>query len=49
MENSYKIKNVYGSDRKSSITFRATERYKKKISAICKNYQERKEQNFFVK
>ena len=50
MENLYKIKNIYESDRKRPITFRATKRYEKKISATyVKYYQETKDQDIFVK
>ena len=47
MENSYKIKNTYESDKKRPITFRATERYKKKISATCKILSGNKGSGFF--
>ena len=36
MENSYGIKNIPESKKQRPITFRAMERYKKKISATCK-------------
>ena len=36
MENSYKIKNIVESKKQRPITFRATKRYEKKISATCK-------------
>ena len=36
MKNSYKIKNIVESKKQRPITFRAMERYKKKISATCK-------------
>ena len=49
MENSYKIKNTYESDKKRPITFRATKRYEKKISATCKILSGKKVQDFFVK
>ena len=47
MENSYKIRNVYESDKKRPITFRAMERYKKKISATCKILSGNKGTGFF--
>ena len=47
MENSYKIRNVYESDKKRPITFRAMERYKKKISATCKILSGNKGSGFF--
>ena len=47
MENSYRIKNIYESDRKRPITFRATKRYEKKISATCKILSGNKGSGFF--
>ncbi len=47
MENSYRIKNIYESDKKRPITFRATKRYEKKISATCKILSGNKGSGFF--
>ena len=47
MENSYKIKNTYESDRKRPFTYRAMKRYEKKISATCKILSGNKGSGFF--